>query len=58
MDKNGIDCSGFALLLLEKNIYGFNLATTIKRPSRNHYRRRSQHNLEEGDLNLFFFRGQ
>ncbi|WP_199141893.1 C40 family peptidase [Pedobacter sp. ASV12] len=55
LDKNGIDCSGFALLL-EKNIYGL----TLPRRSRDQaeaVRKKSIGNLEEGDLVFFSFGG-
>jgi len=55
MDKQGIDCSGFALLL-EKDIYGLTLprrskdqAETIKKKNKN--------DLKEGDLIFFSFGG-
>lgn len=55
MDKRGIDCSGFALLL-NKEIYGVNLprrsveqAEVIKE--------KNQNQLEEGDLIFFSFGG-
>jgi probable lipoprotein NlpC len=55
LDKNGIDCSGFALLL-EKDIYGH----TLPRRSRDQAeatKKRSKGNLEEGDLIFFSFAG-
>jgi len=55
LDKSGIDCSGFALLL-EKNIYGF----TMPRRSRDQaeaVKKRNKNNLEEGDLIFFSFGG-
>jgi probable lipoprotein NlpC len=55
MDKNGIDCSGFALLL-EKNIFGFTLPRRSKDQAET-ITKRSQHNLEEGDLIFFSFGG-
>ena len=55
LDKSGIDCSGFALLL-EKNIYGF----TLPRRSRDQaeaIKKKNKNNLEEGDLIFFSFGG-
>jgi len=55
LDKSGIDCSGFALLL-EKNIYGF----TMPRRSRDQadaVKKKNKNNLEEGDLIFFSFGG-
>ena len=55
MDKTGIDCSGFALLL-EKNIYGL----TLPRRSRDQaeaIKKKNINNLEEGDLIFFSFGG-
>jgi lipoprotein Spr/probable lipoprotein NlpC len=55
LDKNGIDCSGFALLL-EKDIYGLTLprrsvdqAKAVRKINRNE--------LKEGDLIFFSFAG-
>ncbi len=55
MDKNGIDCSGFALLL-EKNIYGRTLPRRSKDQAET-IKKKSQGNLEEGDLIFFSFGG-
>ncbi len=55
MDKSGIDCSGFALLL-EKKIYGL----TLPRRSRDQaeaIKKKNINNLEEGDLIFFSFGG-
>lgn len=55
LDKSGIDCSGFALLL-EKNIYG----KTLPRRSRDQAdaaKKISKGSLEEGDLIFFSFGG-
>ena len=56
LDKNGIDCSGFALLL-EKDIYG----KTLPRRSRDQAEVISDKNpdrLKEGDLIFFSFGGR
>ncbi|TKC10293.1 hydrolase [Pedobacter polaris] len=55
LDKSGIDCSGFALLL-EKNIYGFTLPRRSKDQAEA-VKKRSKSNLEEGDLIFFSFGG-
>jgi len=55
LDKNGIDCSGFALLL-EKNIYGY----TMPRRSRDQaeaIKKKNLSSLQEGDLIFFSFGG-
>ncbi len=55
MDKNGIDCSGFALIL-ERDIYGL----TLPRRSRDQaevIKKREKDNLKEGDLIFFSFGG-
>ncbi|TCC90548.1 hydrolase [Pedobacter frigiditerrae] len=55
LDKKGIDCSGFALLL-ERDIYG----RTLPRRSRDQaeaIKKKNQSNLEEGDLIFFSFGG-
>jgi len=55
LDKNGIDCSGFALLL-EKNIYGY----TMPRKSRDQaeaIKKKNLSSLQEGDLIFFSFGG-
>ncbi|RZL48574.1 MAG: hydrolase [Pedobacter sp.] len=55
LDKNGIDCSGFALLL-EKNIY----SKTLPRRSRDQadaVKKIGKGSLEEGDLIFFSFGG-
>lgn len=55
MDKSGIDCSGFALLL-EKNIYGHTLPRRSKDQAEA-IKKKSKDNLEEGDLIFFSFGG-
>jgi len=55
LDKSGIDCSGFALLL-EKNIYGHNLPRRSKDQAEA-IKKKSKSNLEEGDLIFFSFGG-
>lgn len=55
LDKSGIDCSGFALLL-EKEIYGITLPR-ISRDQANSIKSKSQQNLNEGDLIFFSFGG-
>ncbi len=55
LDKNGIDCSGFALLL-EQEIYGITLPR-ISRDQANSIKRKSIDNLKEGDLVFFSFGG-
>ncbi len=55
LDKQGIDCSGFALIL-EKEIYGL----TLPRRSRDQaevIKRKDKSNLKEGDLIFFSFGG-
>jgi probable lipoprotein NlpC len=55
LDKSGIDCSGFALLL-EKDIY----SVTLPRRSRDQaetIKERAQNQLKEGDLIFFSFGG-
>lgn len=55
LDKKGIDCSGFALLL-QKDIYG----NTLPRRSRDQaeaVKKVNQNNLKEGDLIFFSFGG-
>ena len=55
LDKNGIDCSGFALLL-QKNIY----SKTMPRRSRDQAdaaKKINKNSLEEGDLIFFSFGG-
>ena len=55
MDKKGIDCSGFALIL-ERDIYGL----TLPRRSRDQaetIRKKDKNNLKEGDLIFFSFGG-
>ncbi|MFC4210768.1 C40 family peptidase [Pedobacter lithocola] len=56
MDKRGIDCSGFALML-EKEIYGVTLPR-ISREQANVVKRKSIDNLKEGDLVFFSFGGK
>jgi len=55
LDKNGIDCSGFAFLL-EKEIYGVTLPR-ISRDQAKFARRKDIDNLKEGDLLFFSFGG-
>ncbi|MCZ4243835.1 C40 family peptidase [Pedobacter punctiformis] len=55
LDKNGIDCSGFAFLL-EKEIYGKTLPR-ISRDQANVVRSKDVNNLQEGDLLFFSFGG-
>lgn len=55
LDKDGIDCSGFALLL-EKQIYGIDLPR-ISRDQASAARQKNQNTLEEGDLIFFAFGG-
>ena len=55
LDKNGIDCSGFALLL-NKEIYGINLPR-ISRDQASATRQKNKDRLEEGDLVFFAFGG-
>ncbi|WP_316803581.1 C40 family peptidase [Pedobacter nototheniae] len=55
LDKSGIDCSGFALLL-EREIYGKTLPR-ISRDQANVIRSKSINNLQEGDLIFFSFGG-
>ncbi len=56
LDKSGIDCSGFALLL-QRDIYG----KTLPRRSKDQadaIKKRSLGNLKEGDLIFFSFGGR
>lgn len=55
LDKSGIDCSGFALLL-EKEIYGVTLPR-ISRDQANFVKKKNYGALEEGDLVFFSFGG-
>ena len=55
LDKNGVDCSGFAFLL-EKEIYGVTLPR-ISREQANMVKRKNIDNLKEGDLVFFSFGG-
>ena len=55
LDKNGIDCSGFAYLL-EKEIYGVTLPR-ISRDQANFARKKNYGALDEGDLVFFSFGG-
>ena len=55
LDKNGIDCSGFAFLL-EKEIYGITLPR-ISRDQAKVVNKKSVDNLKEGDLVFFSFGG-
>ena len=55
MDKKGIDCSGFALIL-ERDIYGL----TLPRRSKDQAEvilKKDKNKLKEGDLIFFAFRG-
>jgi probable lipoprotein NlpC len=55
LDKNGIDCSGFALLL-ERDIFGRNLPRRSKDQA-DAVKKKSPTSLEEGDLIFFSFGG-
>ncbi len=55
MDKNGIDCSGFALIL-ERDIYGLTLPRRSKDQAEA-IKKRDKSNLKEGDLIFFSFGG-
>lgn len=55
LDKKGIDCSGFALLL-QKDIYG-NVLPRISRDQANAVKEKNISNLNEGDLIFFSFSG-
>jgi probable lipoprotein NlpC len=55
LDKKGIDCSGFALLL-ERDIYGHSLPRRSKDQAET-IKKKNQNNLEEGDLIFFSFSG-
>jgi len=55
LDKNGIDCSGFAFLL-EKEIYGVTLPR-ISRDQAKSVNKKNIDNLKEGDLVFFSFGG-
>ena len=55
LDKNGIDCSGFALLL-EKKIYGHTLPR-VSRDQAAFVKNKSLNKLVEGDLIFFAFGG-
>lgn len=55
LDKNGIDCSGFAFLL-EKEIYGVTLPR-ISRDQANVVKNKNIDHLKEGDLVFFSFGG-
>lgn len=56
LDKSGIDCSGFALLL-QKHIYGKSLPRRSKDQA-DAVRKKSLGNLKEGDLIFFSFGGK
>ena len=56
LDKSGIDCSGFALLL-QKDIYGKSLPRR-SRDQADAVKKRSYNNLKEGDLIFFSFGGR
>ena len=55
MDKKGIDCSGFALIL-ERDIYGLTLPRRSKDQAET-IRKKDKNNLKEGDLVFFAFGG-
>lgn len=55
LDKNGIDCSGFALLL-ERDIYGLTLPRRSKDQAEA-IKMKNLSNLQEGDLVFFSFGG-
>ncbi|MES2652136.1 MAG: NlpC/P60 family protein [Bacteroidota bacterium] len=55
MDKNGIDCSGFALIL-ERDIYGLTLPRRSKDQAEV-IKKKDKNNLKEGDLIFFAFGG-
>ncbi|RZL39644.1 MAG: hydrolase [Pedobacter sp.] len=55
LDKNGIDCSGFALLLT-KDIYGQSLPRR-SRDQANAVKKKNLNDLKEGDLIFFSFGG-
>ncbi|HTN00082.1 MAG TPA: NlpC/P60 family protein [Pedobacter sp.] len=55
MDKQGIDCSGFALIL-EREIYGLTLPRRSKDQAET-IKRKNKDNLHEGDLIFFSFGG-
>jgi len=55
LDKNGIDCSGFAFLL-EKEIYGI-ILPRVSRDQAKAVNKKSIDNLKEGDLVFFSFGG-
>lgn len=56
LDKSGIDCSGFALLL-QKDIYGKSLPRR-SRDQADAVKKSSYNNLKEGDLIFFSFGGR
>lgn len=56
LDKSGVDCSGFALLL-QKDIYGKSLPRR-SRDQADAVKKRSYNNLKEGDLIFFSFGGR
>lgn len=56
LDKNGIDCSGFALIL-ERDIYGLTLPRRSKDQA-NAIKKKDKNNLNEGDLIFFAFGGK
>jgi probable lipoprotein NlpC len=55
LDKQGIDCSGFALLL-ERDIYGLTLPRRSKDQAET-VKKRNKNDLKEGDLIFFSFGG-
>jgi cell wall-associated NlpC family hydrolase len=56
MDKNGVDCSGFTLIL-EKEIFNTSVPR-IARQMAEKVKRKYEEQLEEGDLVFFDFNGQ
>lgn len=56
LDKEGIDCSGFALLL-EQQVYGINLPRMTSQQVTN-IKRKYEEQLQEGDLVFFDFDGK
>jgi probable lipoprotein NlpC len=56
LDKEGIDCSGFALLL-EQQVYGINMPRMTSQQVTN-IKRKYEEQLQEGDLVFFDFDGK